>query len=125
MARRYDLDDYENLQKMFESHGLNCPDPKLLPKIGFIERDVAAGFLYLTDSAIGIIDFFVTMKHSGIVAKNDALDEIVTRLLRAAKAASCELVKCDTDIYAIKERAIKHGFENIGSFQVFVRGLNG
>lgn len=123
MVKRYRPEDYADLVELYGSHGLPPPDPRLLPTIGLIAPGLAAGFLYLTDSAIGIIDNFVTHKQAEREARNAALDEIVETLVGAAKGADCDIVKCDTQLYAIKQRATAHGFDCIGSYQVFVRSI--
>lgn len=123
MVRRYEAKDYDRLVAMFHSHNLSAPPPSHLPSIGFIEDDTAAGFIYLTDSAIAIIDNFVTAKQSKREERDKALDEIVVSLLDAAKSAGCEIVKCDTTIHAVKQRATAHGFDCIGSYQVFSRSV--
>jgi hypothetical protein len=123
MVKRYRAEDYPDLVDLYQSHGLAAPSERHLPTIGLIAPGVAAGFLYLTDSTIGIIDNFVTHKQAEREARNAALDEIVRILLDAAKGADCSVVKCDTQIYAIKQRATAHGFDCVGSYQVFVRSI--
>ena len=121
MVKRYMAADYADLVALFHSHNIPAPDMETLPTIGYIWPGVAAGFLYMTDSSIAIIDNFITGKQAERVAKDKALDEIVLALLAAAKASGSQIVKCDTNIHAIKQRATKHGFDCIGSYQSFVR----
>jgi hypothetical protein len=123
MVRLYVPADYKRLQAFYASWDLKAPDPMFLPHIGYMVDDIAAGFIYFTDSKIAIIDNFITNKQSNKEERDSALDGIVKALLGSAKTGGAKMIKCDSDIDAIKKRAVKMGFTPVGIFSAFARIL--
>lgn len=121
LLRQYVPNDYPELQKLFKTWDLKAPEKAFLPNMGYIVDGVAAGFLYFTDSKIAIIDNFISNKQSSRQDRDKALDEIVEALLASARTGGAKLVKCDTDIDAIKKRAVKMGFNTVGIYTSFAR----
>lgn len=121
MVRMYVPNDYKRLQALYASWDLKTPDPMFLPNTGYMVDDVAAGFLYFTDSKIAIIDNFIANKQSSKEERDKALDGIVEALLASAKTGGAKMIKCDSDIDAIKKRAVKLGFTYTGDFSAFAR----
>ena len=83
--RRYNPEDLPELNRWYASRKLPHIDSDSLPLIGFIEPDVAAGFLYLTDSSLGIIEGVVANPRASRESKDRALDEIDGRITQAAR----------------------------------------
>lgn len=120
LARRIVDLDFDAISIWFENRLLPIPDRSLFPPTGFIVDGIAAGFLYFTDSRIGIIDCYISNPHTEAKTRSDALDMITDALIAKAKAHGCRLVKCDSKIEATKKRAISSGFKPIGSYEAFV-----
>lgn len=118
VRRILDLDFHE-ISKWFDARGAKLPDRSLFPKTGFIIDSIAAGFLYFTDSTVGIIDCYISNPDTDSKTRSYALDQITNELIKFARSHGCYLLKCDTKIEAIKQRALNHGFKALGSHESF------
>lgn len=99
------------------------PPRSLFPRSGFIISGVAAGFLYFTDSAVGIIDCYISNPDTDSKTRSDALDAITLALIGFARFHGVKLIKCDTKLEVIKTRALGHGFRATGSHESFALEL--
>lgn len=99
------------------------PNRSLFPVTGFIVEKVAAGFLYITDSSVSIIDCYISNPKADLKSRSNALDAITRALITCAKEYDTKVLKCDTQLEAIKSRAVKHGFKPVGSFDAFAMEL--
>lgn len=116
MVRSFEKKDFDQLEKWFKYRNLYMNDVCFFPPTGFIYPGVAAGFLYTTDSAIGIIDSFISNPYSNGKERDKALNGITECLLGAARQKGCKLVKCDTQLEAIETRAKRFGFKYNGLY---------
>ena len=92
--------------------------PEMLPKVGFIVEGVAAGWLYQTDSALGIIENFVTNPEAPARRRWVAVDELATALERHAKSLGIQALKITTGHRSIGRIAIRHGCAYLGPAHV-------
>jgi hypothetical protein len=115
--------DFDQIARWFEARGTKMPPRSLFPRSGFIIDDVAAGFLYFTDSTVAIIDSYVSNPLSEPKTRSDALDAITLALIGFARFHGVKLVKCDTKLEVIKTRALGHGFKATGSYESFALEL--
>jgi hypothetical protein len=122
-CREYQAHDYEQITRWYKRRALVSPVPGYLPKTGFIVDDIAAGFLYLTDSRLGILDCFISNPTSEQDERDAALNLITKSLLTAAVNLECKAIKADTQSRAIAKRAMNHGFKYVGDFSAFIREL--
>ena len=111
------------INQWFKAWGNNMPDVSIFPTNGFIVEGVAAGFIYLTDSSLAIIDCFISNPDSNLETRNHALNAITEKLLELAARRHYSIIKCDTKLEAIKERALAFGFKPTGSHDSFVKVL--
>lgn len=119
----YHTSDYETLCVWWKEWDQPPPPEDYLPHCGAVVPGLAAGFLYVTDSTLGIIDFFIS--------NPDALDEdrvravtmITETLIDKARFLKCKGVMANTQNEAVKQRAIDHGFKYTGEFSSFFREL--
>ena len=73
-VREYKSGDYVELCKWFKDHKLSTPSRDQLPMNGFIVPKIAAGFIYLTDSSIAILDCFISNPASDDHQRDAALE---------------------------------------------------
>jgi len=121
--RLYKSSDYATIQEWAFIRDMNPPPKWSLPETGIISDDVAVGFLILTNNHCGILDFFISNPTSYKHVRSWALDQITSKLIQLAKEMKVKKLLCDTQHPAIKERAIKHGFNSLGLYECFEKGL--
>lgn len=113
-------EDLETLDKWFKSHGMDPITAHYLPKTGFIVDGVAAGFLYVTDSAVGWIENLISNKATSVEERNTALDLVVQAALSHAKSIGLECVVGFTELAPVADRAEKLGFARSAKPYTFV-----
>lgn len=119
LARRVTSRDFVDICFWFCARGLNPPDESLFAPTGFIVDNIAAGFVYFTDAPIAIIDGYISNPNVDSKTRSNALDEITKALIKAASERQKHVIKCDSKLEAIKQRASKHGFKYSGSYASF------
>lgn len=83
MIRLYTEKDYPIVKKWFESWGWPAIPESSLPSIGAI-NDIAAAWLYQTDSDIALVEWFVTDR-SAKDGREEAKQEIIDFLTKTAE----------------------------------------
>lgn len=117
-VRLYRSSDAPEVAAWYAAHG-QSPKPKgSLPNTGFIVPGVAAGWLYLTDSSVALLEGYVTNPAASAADRNDALDVITGLLLASAKSDGRSLVLALTTDQTIAERARRHGMHARGTYRV-------
>lgn len=111
--------DFDEIEKWFRAREMPVPERSLFPKIGFIVDNIAAGFIYFTDSSVAIIDCYISNPKSDKRNRDEALRAITGALITTAKFHKVKLLKCDTSLDAVKIRAEASGFKRIGAFDSF------
>ena len=122
-ARRVLSTDFVDLATWCSERGKTIPDESLFPRTGFIIDGIAAGFIYFTDSAVAIIDCYISNPNTESKTRSNALNAITDALITCAKFNRCKLIKCDTKIEAVKRRALEFGFKPTGAHESFAKGL--
>lgn len=116
-------DQVDALREMFIARGALLPDAEMLPTHGWIEPGVAAGFMYLTDSRLGIVEHIVTHPDAPSDARHSALDMIIDKAhLLAAEQGVRWLVAWLKD-EGIASRARRHGMTLGGEWRCGVKEL--
>lgn len=96
------------------AHGLSTDLVKMLPLVGFlVEADnelVAAGFLRVCEGHFGIIDSLITDPEAKPEVRHEALDLIVSTLIKVAKTAEIKHLIAHTLDKSIIARSERHGF---------------
>lgn len=99
------------------------PKEEFVPDIGFIEPGVAAGFLIQTNIPCAIIDLYISNPRVEKAIRDEALDRITQMLFQKAKSLGCKVVRCESQVNTIKERAVRNGCKPVGDFTLFVKEL--
>jgi hypothetical protein len=116
MMRRYAQTDLEEMSGWYRARGLTPLSADVLPIVGFIEPDVAAGFLYLTDSSLCLLENYITNPRASPEGRNTALDAITGALLQEAERAGYRHAVALTQDREIRERALRHGLVPLGDY---------
>ncbi len=122
-VRPYSPEQYCLIEYWHTLRGIGCPPKAALPRVGVIANNLAAGFLYQTDSCFAIIDGYIANPVSDKAERDAALDAVTLALLEKAKELGFTHVKCETKLPSIGARATRLGFTCAGTFTYFVREL--
>lgn len=82
-----------------------------LPEIGFIEPDVAVGFLYRGEAQNCFLDVYISNPDAAKEARNSALDAITNELILRAKELGFKNINAITKDDSIVVRAQRHGMK--------------
>lgn len=123
LVRPYKDTDYPDLVKWYQTWNEACPPQDMLPANGFIIPEICAGFLYLTDSKLGIIDCYISNPEVSPIVKNKFLNVLTVEILACAKQKGCRALMATTKINAIKKRSELHGFKYIQETSVYMREI--
>ena len=113
-ARRYKREtDFETVSNWWVLHGEVPPIEALYPQTGFIVENVAAGFLYRTDSAMAMIEMIIYNPQARRDIRQKALDEVIEAIILEAKALDYSILTGITNKPTVLERSKKFGFSLI------------
>lgn len=107
---KFTEEHYAEVCNWWKAHSWPLMPLSLLPKTGYIVRDVAAGFLYNTDSGIAWIEWIVSNPESDKAIRNEALDLILGNLIDDAKKMNKTFIFTSSDNEKLINRYKKHGF---------------
>jgi hypothetical protein len=91
---------------------------EILPRVGIIKPGVAVGWLYQTDSGVGLIEQFVTNPKAPGRDRHAAVDEIGIALLGEAKRLGLVRVFLHTSHRSIARMCLRLGFQYRGPTHV-------
>ena len=115
MIRKFKPSDYSTLSVWYSGHDLKCPPFVLLSTTGFISKN-AAGFLYLTNSSLAIIDGYITDINCSAESRWASLNLITEALIKLAKELGCTVIKADSKFESIIALGESFGFRETGSY---------
>ena len=117
------IEDFEQLEKWwksYEEHGIYVPKKKLLPNNGLggcvVEKEnkiIACAFLYLTNSALGYIDYLIADPSYREKDREYMLLKLAVYATEVAKKNGCETVWAITKNKKLLSMAEKAGFFEI------------
>lgn len=106
MVRKYSDSDFEQVSSWFNKRNIPI-EQDYLPKHGFIEPGVAAGFIYSTDANFCIFECFIGNPAKSKEERDVALNDIVAAMIGEAK----ELGFKDAYGFATSQNMIRRGME--------------
>lgn len=95
-----------------------------LPSIGYIENDIAAGFLVETNCTTAVLDFFFSNPKASKEERSNSILEIADALIEAAQLYGFKRVKFQSKIESVINIGEKIGFEETGTFRSFVKEIS-
>jgi hypothetical protein len=111
MMRPFVASDLQEVNAWCAAHGRDPLPAERLPPTGAIVPGVACGFLYRTDSAVALLEAFITNPAATLRRRSAAVDEITLALLAQARG-SYVMAICTAGGTA--RRAPRHGFRRHG-----------
>ena len=115
--------DYEELLQWYSDWEEPPPALELLPKTGFVIQNICAGFLYMTDARLGILDCFISNPSSPKEKRTEAINALADNLLACAKFYGCRAVMASSNILSIKQRCEDLGFVYKGETSLYIKEL--
>jgi hypothetical protein len=109
--RPFETNDIDELNGWLKAHGQNTVTPEMLPGIGVIVPGVAAGFLYRTDSSVGMIHCLTSNPTATSAQRHEALDAVVEALLAASRHVGVKHLLCFSSDSSVIARSARHGFD--------------
>ena len=108
--RKFQKEDHPMVCSWWKAHSWPLIPIEMLPTTGVIVDDVAAGFLYKTDSKIAWIEFIVTDPVSDKAHRSEALDKLISSLSEEAKSDGYALIFTSVEHPKLLARNQEHGF---------------
>lgn len=122
--RRFDISkDLAELNGWYRARGLPEVPLEALPLTGLIVPGVAAGFLYLTDSSLAMLEGFCTNPQVGRDERARALDQIIAALFVEADRMRCTKVIGLVQSPLIEQLGIKNGARSGGRYVLQVKDV--
>jgi hypothetical protein len=122
-ARPFELFDYPMIEAWYLAQMEPCPPIDLLPKNGFVVEDICAGFLYLTDSRLGIIDCYISNPEISKDLRDKALNLVTLSIIDKAKDYKCRVLIATSNVAAVKRRTELHGFKYVCENSVYSKEI--
>lgn len=108
-VRRYTPEDYPMIKSWFLDRGMSAPLLTTLPQVGFVVPDVAAYFLYQTDSNAAYLENLCSNLNTTPEHRDAAIDLIVHEAMKAAKELGFTRCLAVTDNPTVVKRALLKG----------------
>jgi hypothetical protein len=115
--------DFKDIEQWFIARNLAMPEPWAFSTIGLIVEDVAAGWLYVTNSGCAMLDCYISNPKADHSSRKQALKQITKGLMKMAKNHGAQMILCNTKIDAIGELAESFGFRSDGVNSMFSKAL--
>lgn len=112
MIRDYTDADYETLCEWWKGQKFPPPPQECLPGTGYIAHETAAGFLYLTNSAIVWMEFIVVSPKAEKTQRVAALNEVIEHIVKQAAWAGAKMVFTSSNFWPFIQRLRSLGFED-------------
>lgn len=112
-AEVFTAEHHPTLASWWEAHGWPVIPMSSLPARGLLvgeENPVVAGFLYITDSDIGIMEWIVSDPKSSIFERSKSLDYLIEELCTLGKTLGCRLLLTFLKHDGLMKRVEKLGF---------------
>lgn len=122
-ARKFIPFDFEEINNWYYKRNLPSIPQHLLPPTGFIVPQIAAAFLYKTDSALAIIEGCISNPESFQEDRALALDLLLEQLVIEAKKEGFKMLMVSANKQSIIETCQEWEFKEVETFRTFVKEL--
>lgn len=114
---------YDEISEWFKKRNLNVPSKDMLSSNGVIIKGIACGFLYLTDSSLGFLDFYISNPNNKDKKRAKALETITSNLIMWAKDMGVTHLMANSQINTIQKLAFDFDFKSYGFTHFFMKEL--
>lgn len=121
MVRRYEPADLAAVNAWYAARGRAGLPSDAVPQLGAIVPEVAAGFLYRTDSSVALLDSFITNPAARLLKRGRAVREIASVLIDLARTQGCRRLVVLSASHGIGGVARSLGFGPLGSYALLAR----
>lgn len=123
--KRTEIFDFNDIVSWYVARRLPAPEHWHFSTLGWIVPGVAAGFLYVTNSGIALVDGFITNPEASSSDRIKALKAVSNALLATAYADKDNIKKivCHTSNQTTKALASELGFEITGDYSCVTKKL--
>lgn len=102
--------DYPVLLEWWKAHKFPPPVEGFLPETGYIVDECAAGFLYLSNSPLAMLEWVVCDPKASKEVRGPAVDELISHICLAAKLAGSDAIFTTTVLPAFSHRLQRLNF---------------
>jgi len=107
--------DLPVITSWFKSRNFPAPLPGTLPEVGLVitndGKDISSGFLFSTDSHVGMIAHLVSDPESDKDLRKESVKYLINSLSDMARELGNTVVTCATNIDSLGKRFEEYGFE--------------
>lgn len=97
--------DYPTLVDWWTRHKFTpVPMSMILPQTGYIAHEIAAGFLYLSNSPLAMIEWVVCSPDASKEARGPAINELIDHICMSAKLGGSSVIFTTTVLPAFSKR---------------------
>jgi len=121
--RRFIPSDLPQVNSWYVAHQKPPVRITLLPQHGMIEENVAAGFLYRTDSAVCFLDGYISNPAAPLLTRYRAFIDITDRLIEYAKDRGAAHVIALCKARGIVKLAVRFGLRATGTYVLAEREI--
>lgn len=126
-AEKFDYDKHhEMVSKWLEKHSFPLPPKDYLPSVGFVVNDTACGFLYISNSKLGWIEWVFADPLKSLEERQRALDTLFALLYLKAQEFEIEALFSSSSIPAYEAVLTRNGFKvtdkNVTHFVKLLKG---
>lgn len=121
--RRFTKKDIPTINAWYQARKLPPLHPELYPDIGYIVENVAAGFIYQTDSVLCFIEGYIANPQTSKEERKAAFDEITTALIRTAKDHGFKSILAYSQLEEIRKRCERYDFKFKGHYALYVKEI--
>jgi hypothetical protein len=120
----YDPSDWPMIHGWYDARGMAALPADSIPGCGVIIHDVAVGFLYRTDSSVGLIDAILTNPAQPVLARGRAVKTIVNLLVEIAPTVGVKYILAQPRRASLARFAKSIGFFDGGQHHYMMGRFN-
>lgn len=108
---RYKPGNYKAVESWYRARGLKAPPPQYLSDMGYIADGRVAGWLYLTNSNVALIEGIISNPYSSPSSRRQSLKKLGGTLIDMALSLGYSVIKVETNHPSIQQIVEDMGFK--------------